>query len=74
MANKKDKKKKDREKRVAQKKIAAAAKRREQEKAADEPKKGVTSRTKTMTSAVAKPTRVAATNKKSTFTQRRTGG
>ena len=66
-------KKKERERRVAQKKLAAAAKKRAQEKTTTESPKTVPERTKLMTGAVPKANHVA-NNKKSSFTQRRSGG
>ncbi len=73
MAKSKEQKKKEREKRVAQKKLAAAAKKRELEKTTQDSKKKVPAKTKVMTSAVPK-TDYIPNNKKSTFTQRRSGG
>ncbi len=73
MAKNKQQKKKERERRVAQKKLAAAAKKRAQEKTTKEPQKTVPERTKLMTVAVPK-TNYVPTNKKSPFTQRRSGG
>ncbi|MBT4866939.1 MAG: hypothetical protein HON53_17690 [Planctomycetaceae bacterium] len=76
MAKNKQQKKKDRERRVAQKKLATAAKRREQKKTETEKEsqKPASERAKLMKEAVPKPNRAPTTNKKSTFTQRRTGG
>lgn len=77
MANKKQQqKKKDRERRVALKKLTAIAKRREQEKTTTETKKTVPERTKLMTGAVPKTSFADNANsvKKSSFTQRRSGG
>jgi len=75
MAKNKLQKKKERERRVAQKKLAATAKRRDQKKAETEKesRKPTTERAKLMKEAVPKPN-FAPTAKKSTFTQRRTGG
>ncbi|QDU09025.1 hypothetical protein [Gimesia aquarii] len=73
MAKNKQQKKKERERRVAKKKLAASAKKRTQEKSTNESQKGVLDRSSLMKAAVPKPDRVV-TNKKSTFTQRRTGG
>ena len=69
-------KKKDRERRVAQKKLAATVKKREAEKTSDEPKKTVPERTKLITGAVPKTGFAGNANtvKKSSFTQRRSGG
>lgn len=73
MAKDKQQKKKERERRVAKKKLAADAKKRTQEKTSNESQKGVLGRANLTKTAVPKPDRVV-TNKKSTFTQRRTGG
>jgi hypothetical protein len=73
MAKNKQQKKKERERRVAQKKLATAAKKRAQEKTTKESQKPAPKRTKLMTAAVPK-TDFVATNKKSSFTQRRSGG
>jgi len=74
MAKKKQQqKKKDREKRVAKEKHAADAKKRTQEKTAKASLKPATQRSQIMSAAVPKPNPVV-TNKKNTFTQRRTGG
>ena len=73
MAKNKQQKKKERERRVAQKKLAATEKRRAQEKTTKESPKTVPERTKLMTAAVPK-TDYVAINKKSSFTQRRSGG
>ena len=73
MAKNKQQKKKERERRVAKKKLAAAAKKRTQEKTAKEPQKTVPERTQTMSVAAPK-TNYVHTNKKSPFTQRRSGG
>ena len=73
MANRKQQKKKERERRVARKKLAEAAQRRAQEKTTAEPKKSVPERIKLMTRDVPKTDYVPA-NKKTTFTQRRSGG
>ncbi len=73
MAKNKQQKKKERERRVAQKKLAAAEKKRVQEKITKESQKTVPERTKLMTEAVPK-TDFVPTNKKSSFTQRRSGG
>ena len=73
MAKNKQQKKKERERRVAQKKLAAAAKKRAQEKTTKESQKTVPERTKLMTAAIPK-TDYVPTNKKSSFTQRRSGG
>ncbi|WP_339726893.1 hypothetical protein [uncultured Gimesia sp.] len=74
MANKKQQKKKDREKRVAKKKHLDDIKKMTQEKTNQESKKPIPARAKIMQSAVPKTDNVANVNKKSTFTQRRTGG
>ncbi len=73
MAKNKQQKKTERDRRVAQKKHNAALKERAQEKATKEAKKSVPLKTKHMTSAVPKTDYVPA-NKKSPFTQRRSGG
>lgn len=73
MAKNKQQKKKERERRVAQKKLATAARKRAQEKTTKESQKTVPGRTKLMTAVVPKTDYVAA-NKKSSFTQRRSGG
>ena len=73
MAKNKQQKKKERERRVAQKKLAAATKRRDQEKATKAPQPTVPERAKLMKAAVPKIDYVV-TNKKSPFTQRRSGG
>lgn len=73
MAKNKQQKKKEREKRVAKKKLAADAKKRAQEKTTKETQKKIPDRAGLMKSAVPKANPVT-TNKKSTFTQRRTGG
>lgn len=67
-------KKKDREKRVAKKKHLEDVKKRTQEKTSQESKKPIPARAKIMQSAVPKTDNVVNANKKSTFTQRRTGG
>ncbi len=77
MAKNKQQKKKERERRVAQKKLAATARKRAQEKTTKEPQKTVPERTKLMMAAVPKPIPkpdYVATNLKSSFTQRRSGG
>jgi len=73
MAKNKQQKKKERERRVAKKKLDAAAKKRSLEKSSKESQKNVPERTKMMTAAVPKNDRVV-TNRKNSFTQRRTGG
>ena len=73
MAKDKQQKKKERERRVAKKKLDAAAKKRALEKTNKESQKTVPARTKLMTAVVPKTDYVAA-NKKSSFTQRRSGG
>ena len=73
MAKNKLQKKKERERRVAQKKLAATAKKRSQKKPAKEPQKTVPERTKLMT-VTAPKTNYIPSNKKSPFTQRRSGG
>ena len=67
------KKKKERERRVAKEKLAAAAKKKAQEKSDDQPRKSVPEKTKFMTAAVPKVNQTVA-GKKSSFTQRRSGG
>lgn len=74
MAKNKQQKKKDREKRVAKKKHLEDMKKKTQEKTDQESKKSVPARAKIMQSAVPQTNNVVNTNKKSTFTQRRTGG
>ncbi len=73
MAKNKQQKKKDREKRVAKKKHEADAKKRTQEKTAKETQKNIPERANLMKPAVPKTNNIP-TSKKSTFTQRRTGG
>ncbi len=73
MPKSKQQKKKDREKRVAKEKHAANAKKRTQEKTAKASMKPATQRSQTMSAAIPKPNPVVS-SKKSTFTQRRTGG
>ncbi len=73
MAKNKQQKKKEREKRVAQKKIAAAAKRRTQKKATTESQQTVSGRPRVMGASAPKNQPVVS-NKKNTFTQRRSGG
>lgn len=73
MAKNKQQKKKDREKRVAKKKIQAAANKRTQDKEKQETKSSVPGLGKVQNSSVPKATQIP-TAKKSTFTQRRTGG
>ncbi len=73
MAKNKQQKKKERERRVAQKKLAAQKRQREKsaeesETAAAKPKRVFTAQPQP------KIQKVAANNKKSTFTQRRIGG
>ena len=72
MAKNKQQKKKEREKRVAQKKIAAA-KKRSSEKATKESQQSIPGRSRVMGVAAPK-TKPVVTNKKNTFTQRRSGG
>ena len=73
MAKNKQQKKKDRERRVAKEKLAAAAKRRAREKTDKESPKTVLGRTKLESAVVPKTTFIPNT-KKSSFTQRRSGG
>ena len=73
MPKSKQQKKKDREKRVAKEKHAANAKKRTQEKTAKASMKPATQRSQTMSAAIPKHNHVVS-SKKSTFTQRRTGG
>ena len=74
MAKNKQQKKKERERRVAKKKLATATKKRTQEKTSKETKKTIPERPQTMTVATPKTNYVPTTNKKSPFTQRRSGG
>ncbi|QDT44138.1 hypothetical protein Pan241w_42440 [Gimesia alba] len=74
MAKNKQQKKKDREKRVAKKKHLEDMKKKSQEKTEQESQKSIPARSKIMQSAVPKINNAVNANKKSTFTQRRTGG
>ncbi len=71
MAKNKDRKKKERERRVAQKKLAASLKRA---KTAKETESTFPKSNKTFTPGTLQKTTHVATNKKSPFTQRRSGG
>jgi len=73
MAKNKQQKKKEREKLVAQKKLAIAAKKRTQDKATKDSQQTSSSRTRVMGSTAPK-TKPIVSNKKNTFTQRRSGG
>ena len=74
IAKNKLQKEKEREKRVAKKKLAEKATRAAQEKTTQESQKKIPQRAQLMRSAVPKAENPANTSKKSTFTQRRTGG
>lgn len=74
MAKNKQQKKKDREKRVAKKKHLEDMKKKTQEKTSEESKQPLPARAKIMQSAVPKIDNAVNATKKSTFTQRRTGG
>lgn len=74
MAKSKQQKKKDREKRVAKKKHLDDMKKKAQEKTSDDSKQAIPARSKIMQSAVPKTNNAVNASKKSTFTQRRTGG
>ena len=73
MAKDKQQKKKERERRVAQKKLMDAAKKRALEKTAKGSQKSVPEKTKHVKEATPK-TAFVPTSKKSSFTQRRSGG
>ncbi len=73
MAKNKQQKKKERERRVAKKKLAAATKRRTQEKTTIDSSRTVSNKTPFTKTSVPKTDHVV-TSKKSTFTQRRSGG
>lgn len=72
MAKNKDKKKKDRERRVAQKKLATQ--KRAREIADQDTEKSVPKTNKVFSAGPTPKTKQVANSKKSTFTQRRSGG